>query len=1771
MPTQTDVLRAELERSFELEEIKSLATELLGFPAASLAGAETKGAMARQVVASAAERRVLAALADAMILTRRGLAPAVASAFQAASGDDLSVGSVVGDFRIQQKLGAGASGATYLAERTQDGAAVRAVVKVSHGQLAADPSASLRFVVFQRAIARTPVAGLAHVLDAGLLPDGRAWVATEFVEGQSLAARVLRSGPVPFAELRGIVRSAAQTLVALASAGFAHGDVKSENVFVLRTTPGGKTEGSVVLTDAGTYRLFPRSSFANGAAVVAAPNPRTSAPELLDGAVLDARSDLFALAAVMYEALCGRAAFGGDSTVDAFAARGKALEAPSRFAPAGWISADVDAWLLNQLARDPASRAASSAQFVDELDALGRASRLSLVPGGAFSAPDFEKVEKKLSKKPDNEELASELERLAETGGAWDKLTAAFEQIAAATDNIAAKKALLLRAGRIFEHELQDAAGADRCYRAVLAVDPGEDVARGALEAVKRSTGDAEGLSDLLLERVERETNGARRAELLRELAGLYEHSLKQVDSAFFALTQALSEEPSDDFTSRELERLATTPERWNEAASALQEAAGTASDASVRARILLRLGGWYSDRLHRPDLAVPALSQALAADPTLDLAVERLAEVYRKSQSWTELAAFLNKSADAVPHTARSLERRTEAADIYATRLRDSAKAEPLLRSVLAEDAGHVKASAALSGLFRQDNRFADLATHLENSARHQHGETKCDTLVAAAEICDESLGDQRRAMGHYEAVLALDPANALALKGLDRLYGKAGRHQEHLAILRKQAEVSPTPRQQIASFEQLGALLESEFVNHAEAADAFEQVIALDATHEAANVALSRLYRHLGRFADLATTLERHASATADVSRKVDLLMEASRVLLSDVGAPERALSVCERVLAIDASNSDALELLARLKTSSGDANAALDAIETLAKSERDPKKKAELFVKAGRLMQDKGDLDRAIDRYKLALDADRAHLPAFSALRATYSARGDAHGAVDLLVREIEVTTGGNAQAKLLAELGELYRDRIDDAVRAREAFARALDLDPTCTPAAMALGQAAFDAEDWALAIRHLEPLLSRTQELTPELARDVSVKAGDAFSKLREFGKAQRAYLTARASAPNDRQVQERVASVTFDSGSFDEAAELYRSVIKNFGNALVGHERGEVVYRLGESLRLSGALDEAIAPLEEAVSLLADAAEPARSLRTLYGQKSNWKKAVAVAEKRLEHARDDERYELLVALGDIYNEQLSNREAASKSYVEALEIRADDRNLLTKLMGVYSTNKDWSKLVEVILRIAELVDDPRMLTKYFNTAAQICHRELGRFEESADYYEQALEHDPSLTASFAALVDVLTHVQNWNRLVDAYKSHLRRAASTLTPQQRAQYLDAVGEILHHRLERTDEAVDAYEQALQLDPENRKRTEVLAEIYGADPSRNVLKAAAAHRVLIARNPYRVESYQALRRVFTEAKRADEAWCVCQALRCMNMAEPEEDSFFKKHRARAPSTSREFFTEEVWRTHLLHSSQDPMLTGIFAVLTPAVVGVRAQTHAQFGVKTEAKRAADKDPAAMAQMLHYAAGVAQIPLPDVYYREQDAGGLSFMFTSPPSIGLGKGALAGGPGQALAFVAGRHLTYYRNGHFLRQLIPTGTGLRAWLLAAIKSVVPQFPVPADMQASVDEHLGAIAKYVVGPQNEQLKSQVSKLLQAAPELDLKRWVAGVDLAADRVGFVLANDLEISLAIVRASPEDSSSIPQKERMAELQLYAVSEEYMALRKTLGITIA
>jgi hypothetical protein len=275
---------------------------------------------------------------------------------------------------------------------------------------------------------------------------------------------------------------------------------------------------------------------------------------------------------------------------------------------------------------------------------------------------------------------------------------------------------------------------------------------------------------------------------------------------------------------------------------------------------------------------------------------------------------------------------------------------------------------------------------------------------------------------------------------------------------------------------------------------------------------------------------------------------------------------------------------------------------------------------------------------------------------------------------------------------------------------------------------------------------------------------------------------------------------------------------------------------------------------------------------------------------------------------------------------------------------------------------------------------------------------------------------------------------------------------------------------------------------------------------------------------------------------------------------------------PAYAQAVLSDEDYQRVLYPTELDPLLSELFAWIEPAVVASRGYEFFELGYDPNLAVDLARHTYPIGQTLHYAAGVMGMQAPPCFDNTNDPGGLAFLDTRTPAISMGLGVLTGEiHPQAIAFLAGRHLTYYRSGFFLRQLVGTGTGLKSWLFAAIKLISPQFPVTPDIEGAVAENASTLSAALPPHARDALARLVSKLLQGAGALDLKKWVHAIDQTADRVGFLLCHDLETAVEVLRRSAGDDPTGGTERRIRELVQFSISPEYLELRQRLQIGLA
>lgn len=1758
---ELDVLRAELERLFELDELMVLSHDVLGFDPERVGGTSTLGSFAGALVGYCRDVDALEALSDAVLVTK----PQVdrrATQLAAAEPLELKPGQRLGSYEVVRRVAEGRLGTLYLARK--DGQEVR--LRLLKPAVAQDRRGLHRFLTITRLVGRVEHPALPSLVEAGLV-EGQYVTVHHWVEAQQLASRVARTGPMHANEARPLLESLASALAALHRQGLVHGDVSLDNIGLARSANG---EQSALLFDAGSDRLRLRVQKSRVGLSSTGASPKSVSPEQIQGADPDARSDVYSFGAAMYELLTGRAPFPGEVLDTAFGHLRERPEAPSKVAPRGWVTESVDRIVLSFLSKEPDERPADGDALLDALEGLGRQAAL----GGQVSAEELTALERALLAQPGDPELARDLEAATDRGAPAGAVAEALARAAALLEDAPEqKRSLLLRAARLFERGKDTLERAEQAYQELLQLDEEDQVAFAGLEEVCRRAGKHEELVELLLGRAERADELSEKARAMAEIGRIYARDLADPEQGVIAYSQAFCFAPSESVYAHEIERLAGANEAyWAEVLSALGESSQDESlPLETRTSLLLQAGDWYRVRLNRLDLALPCLQSVLATDPGNERALVSLTDLYRKAQQWSELGMVLTRRADAAATPALARDLRTESAEVLEKQIGDVPSARAIYEQVLSEDPGHVGASDALARLYERSGDFQALAQLLDRRSQAQRGAEQVRTLCKIAELFEDRIADQAEAERRYEAAIALDPTSLDALHGLERVFAKTGRYKDLLQNLEKQIALAATPKQRVALLERIASVHEEEFLDHQAAAGALERALATDSSRLSVMGNLVRYYRVLGRLEEASQLYERQLALVEEPKERIALAMAWGRLLAEQVGSPDRAAQAYEHVLQLDPEHSAALEALARLRERSGDADAALEAILALADQATSPEARAEQLLRAAKLLEDRGDKDGAIEHYKQALDANPKDKGASAALRAAYVARGDVAAAVDLIEQELGRAEGERAQARLAGEMARLLRDKIKDDARAEQAAKRAVQLDPSNMDALRVLGDIAFEDDRLVEASAHYGRLVGRVESLGQEEAVRILVRYVDASSHAGSSEKALAVMDTLLRLAPDHGDALARVAQVTFEHGAPERAAELLGDYLERFGGRLRDPERALATYRYGEALRRAGLLDQAIPKLEEACDLDPSLAAPLVALASAHAETENWLAVVHAKSRHLDIASDDERAQLLIELGELAATKLGDRTQATKSYVAALELRPDDRKLLTKLMQLYSEDKDWNKLVEVVLKLAEFVDEPAQKVKYLHTAAMVTARQVENPVQAAVYFDQVLELDPTNLKALDEYISIERDAGNYKAVVGLLARRVQLAQEQGRQELALASYDELASVYETKLVDFPAAIEALEAATDLDPEHRDRAERLAVLYESDPDVYQARAVALQEKLLAQNPFRQESYKALRKVYTATRNADASWCLCQTLTLLKLAEPDEERFFARMRSETAAPAQEAFSEEDWVERVMHPSANPLLTAVFALIEGSVVQARAQHLTQFGFTEEHRIDPATHPAPLAQTLYYAAGVLGIPLPAVYENAADPGGLSFLPTTEPSLVLGRVAMSHEvPPQVAAFVAARQLAYYRPGMYLRHFITTGTGLKSWLFAAIKLTAPQFPVAPDLEGPVTEALAALKATLSPELKEHLNSVVSKVLQSGTPLDLKRWVAAVDLTADRAGFIAAHDLEAATQVVQASEEGAAAVPNQERSKELVLYSASARYFELRRRLGITI-
>ena len=785
------------------------------------------------------------------------------------------------------------------------------------------------------------------------------------------------------------------------------------------------------------------------------------------------------------------------------------------------------------------------------------------------------------------------LERLFMQEARWEEAVDILERRARALASPNDRVDVLMQAASLWADKIGDGGSAAEVYERVLQIDPGHQLASVELEQLYRQRKSWVKLVDLLLARTEFSPDAATRIQLLVQVSETYEQQLGDRDSAFVTLQAAFREDYSNDHVAKELERLATAADKWNELIGEYTQVVQGISDAKQAADLWVKIARWYDSALRHVDYAIASAQQALQLDGAHIGALQALEDFFRKQKRWADLVGALARHAECEQEPPARVEILLALADTYETQLGDATQAMAAYQRALDADEHCIDAINALERLYRRTQAWDRLVDVLSKKSQVASDTEQAIRLkLQVGELWEDRLGDNDRAVDAYKEVLSVDPRNLPALTALDTLYEKTGRMEEYLENLEHRLEVSPPEEDRVATYQKMATIWEENFAKPDRATEVLEKILLIDERNAKAYRDLERLYRQERKWESLVDTYRKHLGVTADTTERIDLHTKTGQVYEQELRDLDRAIDSFNDVLSVEDDHADALAGLARLYEETEQWDRAVDMMRRLIRVSTDPRQKVDLNYRLGKIFDEQmKEQDPAQEYLVEALSQDPAHVPSMLSLLGIYKRRGDWLKAAQLMVRAEAATTNPLEKTRLLYEAGKIFQEKLGDEAQAIDLFARVLQLDPEHVEAGEPLSQLYFKREEWAPLVPILEMLARKADRKTNRELTLLYHRLAKAADRMGDNEKGLKYYKQSYDLDSTYLPTLVDRAALLYRLEHWDDAFRIYQTILVHHRDTQKDDQIVDIFFRLGRIKLKLGERTKAVNMFEKALEI----------------------------------------------------------------------------------------------------------------------------------------------------------------------------------------------------------------------------------------------------------------------------------------------------------------------------------------------------------------------------------------------------------------------------------------------------------------------------------------------------------------------------------------------------------------------------------------------------
>ena len=1258
--------------------------------------------------------------------------------------------------------------------------------------------------------------------------------------------------------------------------------------------------------------------------------------------------------------------------------------------------------------------------------------------------------------------------------------------------------------------------------------------------------------------------NKSEKSELAAKSADIYENKLKDDKGAIAAHRLALEHEPSRKSSYDALVRILESRSLWRELVQVLEihfaSIAASPETVANRVGLLCRIAELRRDKLGRESEAAVSYEAALALDPSNEVAIGGLEQLYKSLGRESELLRILElRQASSGSQTLLNeiAELRGNTGDVHGA-------IQAYFRAFDA-DASNREVFTSLEKLCYSKQRWADvMRLYGDAIASVEAGKTQAyrlgDLYSRRGQVQLQYLKDPSQAAESFTKVLDVEPSNEKSMAALREIYSESASWGELIGAYERRAEKSTDVALKVESLRQAAEIAKTKTQDRVETVRIYQALSELNPDDLEASETLEEFYSETNDWAQLIIVLEarmEREKAAGEVS--TELLKRLAKISEEGLRDDGRAVKYYEMLIELAPQNRRSLDALARIFESTERWTEFVEVTRRLVKVTKDRNVKALLYFKCGSVTEAKfGNEEDAIRYYDAAIKTSPACLPAVHGLRDLYLRREDWARVIQTLELEVKLWQDDKERAGVFAQIGRIYGDELVQPDRAMHYYESALSVDPDCVPANRALFEHYFAREEWDRA----QPL---AQTLAPRAMRDgdptrrsefyrkrgvVAAHTGDPVS-------AAESIVIALEIKPENVAALEALTDLAAKCPGVYDFPSTFRELDKIYrkrGNSL------ELLARvmIGEAqvMTRAGNLHEAETLLEKARENSPDDFGIAEALVNLHMSVRNWPKAVEVLEEFLEAGRSKEtRVAVMLRQARIFADGEMDAAQAVRVLQRILAIDADNPEVHYLLAQEFVLLERFSDARRSIERVIELAAAPgsnisaERLARYYYYLGRILDRD-GDSRGATSKYRRAADYDPGYAPPAQALAQHAVASGDVRGAETRLVNSAHAAMGQNDRESAIQLQRGLARILLKGGDR-DAAIEAYRGILEVSDQGAADRLSLAEIY-ADS--DLHKAIDETRKVIEGDLRHGPAYRVLAGYYVLAGEPVRAARVLSTMSLLGYSEEEDQKMLVAARsgARAVDLNQQLSTE-LRASLLANESLGSVIGELFSS--------SYQQMSQINRKASLGENLTPLPSVDDHALHIAVGdmVRLFGMEPEVYVGENVPGRVIAIDHPRTIVVLDRLVLKEPESARRFALGWAFEAICGGY--SSVLNLGEKQRVELGNLMRSL---FLVEGERSAATSEFIKGLP-----PGAQEI---IRRHEGAFQDFDMEEWMTGMNAVARRAGLLACDDLAASarmLAVISGEDigENYAALGTVFCGEDLFQFHISDEYDQLRTALN----